>query len=146
MDQSIQDFVGGRRIAVIGASRGGKKFGNIALKELQARGYEVYPVHPSAAEIDGRPCCPDLAGVKDRVDGVLVSVPPAQAVRVMEDAAASGLRRVWLQPGAESPAVLELGRALGLDVVSGKCILMYATPVRGFHNWHRGFVRLFGKL
>ncbi len=32
---AIEEFVSCRRIAVVGASRGGKKFGNVAAKELQ---------------------------------------------------------------------------------------------------------------
>jgi predicted CoA-binding protein len=56
MNTSIQDFVSGKRIALAGASRSGKKFGNIAGKELKTRGYQVYLVHPEAREIDGEPC------------------------------------------------------------------------------------------
>jgi hypothetical protein len=30
--------------------------------------------------------------------------------------------------------------------VAGKCILMYAPPVEGFHAWHRALYRVFAKL
>jgi len=39
MDQSIHDFIECKRLAVIGASRKGNKFGNMASKELRERGY-----------------------------------------------------------------------------------------------------------
>ena len=53
MDQSIHDFIECKRLAVIGASRKGNKFGNMASKELRERGYQVFIVHPEADEIDG---------------------------------------------------------------------------------------------
>ena len=56
MEQAVQDFIGGKRIALVGMSRGGKKFGNMAAKELKERGYQVYPVHPEAEQIDGEKC------------------------------------------------------------------------------------------
>jgi predicted CoA-binding protein len=43
---------------------------------------------------------------------------------------------VWLQQGAESPDVIAASRELGLDVVAGECILMFAKPA-GFHRAHR---------
>jgi uncharacterized protein len=146
MNQAIQDFINGKRIAVVGASRNGKKFGNLALTELATRGYQVFPVHSSAAEINGIKCYPNLTALQGQVDGALVTVPPPQALTVLREAAAIGLKNVWLQQGAESPEVLALAQELGLNLVAKKCVLMYAPPVRSFHGWHRGFAQLFGQL
>ena len=146
MDQVIQDFINSKRIAVAGVSREGTKFGNTALTELAARGYQVFAVHPEAEEIAGTPCYSNLADLRGQVDGVLVSVPSQQAVSVLREAAAMGLKNVWLQQGAESPEVLAQARDLGLNLVAKKCVLMYAPPVGSFHGWHRFFARLFGQL
>ena len=54
MEQSVQDFIAGNRIELVGISRSGKKFGNIASKELKERGYQVYPIHPEAEQIGYR--------------------------------------------------------------------------------------------
>lgn len=146
MNQAIQDFVDGKRIAVVGASRDQKKFGNTAYKELRSLGYEVYAVNPSTQQIEGDPCYPNLTSLKGKLDGALVCLPADQGGNILREAAQVGLRNVWLQQGAESPELLTLARELNLNLVSGKCILMYATPVRGFHGWHRLFNKLFGKL
>jgi predicted CoA-binding protein len=146
MEQAIQDFINGKRIAVVGVSRSGKKFGNTALIELKGRGYQVYPVHPHAEQIDGERCYPNLRSLQGKVDGVFVCVQPAQTPNVLHEAAQVGIKNVWLQQGAESPEALTLAKELGLNTVSKRCLLMYAMPVRSFHAWHRGFVRLFGKL
>jgi predicted CoA-binding protein len=146
MDHAIQDFVNSKRIAVVGVSRDKTKFGNTAFTELAARGYQVFAVHPTAQEVAGAHCYPNLAALRGQVDGALVIVSPQQAVSVLREAAAIGLKNVWLQQGAESPEALALARDLGLNLVARKCVLMYAPPVRSFHAWHRVFAKLFGQL
>ena len=146
MDSLIEKFVQGKRLVIIGLSRGGKKFGNIAYKELKARGYTLYAIHPQAQEIEGVPCYPNLAALPGQVDGVLVSVPPQKAKAVLQEVAVAGIKNVWLQQGSESGEVLAQAKQLGLNVVSGKCILMYAPPVRGAHGLHRFVMKLIGQL
>jgi predicted CoA-binding protein len=146
MEPEIDDFVRCRNLAIVGVSRSGKGFGNAALKELRARGYTASIVHPEATEIGGERCFPDLASLKGEVEGVLISVPPPRAVGVIKDAYASGIRKVWLQRGAESAEALAAAKELGVEAVSGKCILMYAPPVRSIHNFHRAVTKLVGQL
>jgi hypothetical protein len=146
MKQAIEDFVGGKRVAIVGVSRSGKKFGNIVYTELKERGYEVFAVNSTGQEIDGQPCYPNITALKDKVDGAVVCVSSEQSKPVLEEASQIGLKNVWLQQGAETPELVKLGQDLGLNMVSGKCILMYAQPVRSFHAWHRTFARLFGQL
>jgi predicted CoA-binding protein len=146
MDPKITEFIQQKKLALVGASRDGKSFGNYASKELKQRGYEVLLVHPQAKEIDGQACYPDLQAVQDQVGGVVVCVPAAQAEGVLNQAGALGMKRVWLQQGAQTSQLVALGEQLGLEMVSGKCILMYAEPVGSIHKWHRGFMKLIGKL
>ena len=146
MKQAIQDFIDGKNIAVVGVSRNDNKFGNLAYKELKERGYQVYAVNPAMKEFQGEPCYPDLSALQGKVDGVLVTVHPDQGKAVLEEASRLGIKNVWVQQQADSPALLESGRQLGLNLVSGKCILMYAPPVRSFHKFHRTINMIFGKL
>ena len=146
MSQPIVEFVQGRRLAVVGVSRAHRKYGNHAYRELKARGLDVMAVHPELASIEGDPCFKSLAELPRPADGVLVCVQPEKVPEVLRQAAAAGIRRVWLQAGAESDAAIKLAAELGRDLVQGECILMYAPPVRGFHRLHRGLRRLFGRL
>jgi uncharacterized protein len=145
MEKAIASFIECRRLAIVGASRISKKFGNYTLAELKKRGFETFVIHPEAAEIGGETCYPNLDAVKNKVDGVWVCVPPDRGARVLQDAATAGLKRVWLQMGAESPELVALGKELGLEMVAGKCILMYAKPVTSFHSFHRFIWQLIGK-
>lgn len=146
MNSLIDNFVSSKRIAVVGMSRSGKKFGNMASKELKAKGYEIFPVHPEAREIDGMTCHPDLKSLNGKVDGVWISVSPKNVPPVLEDAAQIGLKNIWLQQGAWSKEVQQTIDRLNLPVVSGKCIMMYAPPVKSIHKFHRTIKSIFTGL
>jgi predicted CoA-binding protein len=133
---SIDAFVAEPALAIVGVSRSGRGFGAVALRELRQKGYRIYPIHPSAAVVGGVRCYRGFDDLPERVNAVLVIVPPAAALEVADAAAAAGIRRIWLQQGAESPQVTERCRDLGLDTVSGECILMHARPA-GVHRFHR---------
>jgi len=148
MNTTIQEFITGKRIALVGASRANpsSKFGNMAAAELKRRGYEVCFVHPQADTIDGEQAYPNLSALKGRVDGVLVSLPAAKGMQVLREAASAGILNVWVQQGGESAELIHLGEELKLKLVTGKCILMYAQPVRGCHAIHRFVNRVSGQL
>ena len=145
MDQKIQDFVSSKRIAVAGVSRTPQKMGNGIYTELKQRGYEVFGVNPNLETIDGDKCYPSLAELAGKVDAVVVSVPPQQAALVLRDAAAAGIKKVWLQQGSQSLETSKVSKEIGLTPVEGKCILMYAGEVKSIHAFHRFFAKLFGQ-
>ena len=144
--QAIDDFLAERTLALVGASRGGKKFGNNAYRELVAKGYRVFAVHPEATEIEGRPCAPDLGRLPEPVGGVVVVVPPTQTEKVVREALAAGIKKVWMQQGSESPEAVRFCEANGMIVVRNQCILMFAEPTAAFHRVHRWLWGVLGKL
>ena len=146
MDKAIQDFIELKQLAILGVSRSGKKFGNSIYTELKGRGIQVFIVHPEAQEINGEKCYPNLVALQGKVDGVVICLPPSQSGQALRDAAAAGIKPIWLQQGADSPEVLAVANELGQHPIVGKCILMYAPPVRSFHGWHRWFMKLIGQL
>jgi predicted CoA-binding protein len=142
----VTDFVSQRKLAVVGVSRQGKKFGNAAFRELKAKGYKLLPVHPQAETIEGERCYPSLAALPEPVEGVLIVLPPAETEKVVREAAQAGIKRVWMQQGAESPAAIKFCQENGLSAVHGECILMFAEPAAWFHRAHRWVWKLLGKL
>ena len=137
-------FLAGPALALVGVSRSGRKFGNLALKTLKSKGYRVYPVHPSADSINGIACVHRLAEIPEPVSAVVVVVPPERAVDVIRDAHAAGMHRVWLQQGSESPQALKVCGELGVEVVAGECVLMFAHPT-SYHWVHAALARLFSR-
>ncbi|NCQ16847.1 MAG: CoA-binding protein [Ignavibacteria bacterium] len=143
MKQAIQDFIKHKKIALIGLSHKKNKFGNYAYKELTARGYSLYPIHPTEKEIDGIRCYPNFPSINEKIDGVFVSVSGGKIIPILREIASAGIRNVWLQQGCESPESIEEAKGLGINLVSKKCILMYAEPVKSFHKFHRVISNLF---
>src|SRR4030042_2485781 len=110
----IDEFLTQPSLAIVGASRKAEKFGNSAFKELKTKGYQLYLVHPSAEIIQGEQSYPSLKALPHKVDGVLISVPPAQAEMVVREAHEAGINHVWLQQGAESAAAIQYCQENGM--------------------------------
>ena len=142
----ISEFLAQHKLALVGISRGWKKFGNAILKDLTAKGYQVFPVHPQAATIDGHPCWPSLRQLPERVGGAVIVLPPSETEKVILDAAQAGIARVWMQQGSESDVALRRCEENGISAVHGECILMYTEPAAFFHRAHRWMRGMFGKL
>ena len=142
---AVDEFLAKPAIAIVGASRSGGKFGNVAMRELRARGYRVYPIHPIATEIDSVPCFYSFSKLPEKVDALLVVVPPIAALDVIREAAEAGLHYVWLQQGSQSKDVIALCHKLHLVAITGECILMFAQP-KGVHKFHRWIWGALGKL
>ena len=137
--RDIDEFLAQKTLAIVGVSRSGKKFGNAILKDLTKLGYRLLPVHPEAGEIDGVRAFPSFAALPEPVGGVIVCVPPDRAEHVVKEAAAHGVRRVWLQQGAGSAEAIKFCQKSGISVVHGECVLMYPKPttswIHGAHRW-----------
>ncbi len=145
MDKKIEDFLKAKRLAVVGVSRSDKKFGTAIYTELKARGFEVYGVNPQMESINGEKCYASVAELAGKVDGVVICMTPDKAVPVIREAAAAGMKRIWLQQGAQSLETARAASDAGVEPVTGKCILMYAGEVKSVHAFHRFFARLFGQ-
>jgi predicted CoA-binding protein len=145
MDPNIQDFVQAKKLAIVGVSRSEKKFGSAIYTELKARGFEVYGVNPEMTQIGGDTCYPNLAALAGKVDGVVICLPPQKAAQVLREAVAAGMRKIWLQQGAQSAETSKVAGELGVTPVAGKCILMYAGEVKSFHGFHKLINKVIGQ-
>jgi uncharacterized protein len=136
---TVQEFLSQPVLAVVGASRDPKKFGNSIYRELKNKGYRVFPVNPHAETVDGDLCYPNLAALPETPGGIVLVVPPAETEKIVRQASAAKISRVWLQRGAESPEAISYCAANGIQVISGECILMFAQPAAFYHKIHRFF-------
>ena len=85
----------------------------------------MVPVNPSGGEIEGLTAYTDLASVPGTIDGVSIITPPKVTEQVVAQALGLGIKHLWMQPGAESPAAIELAEQAGANVIAGgPCILV----------------------
>ena len=143
----VRDFVAQKRLALAGASRSGKKFGNVILRELKGRGYDVVPVHPEAAELEGLACARSLADARGpgrrprRRDAAGRGGEARGRGGGRRGSGASGSSR-----GRGPPRPSRVARERGVSLVHGHCLLMFLPVSAGIHRFHRGLWRLLGKL
>lgn len=145
MNQAIKDFVASKRIAIVGVSQSDAKFGNNVYRELKGKGYDVVPVHPTMEKFDQDPCFKNIQSIDPKVDGVLINVKKDKVKAILDDAHQAGLKKIWLQQGSETPETVQYAESLGMNIVSGGCIMMYAEPVNSVHAFHRWIWRLIKK-
>jgi predicted CoA-binding protein len=126
----IDDFLVGKVFAVVGASTDRAKYGNKVLRCYLQNDLVAWPVNPHAEEVEGVPCYPDLASLPEAVHGVSIITPPPVTLKVVEDAAAAGVKRLWMQPGAESAEAVARAEELGMSVISGGPCLLVALGFR----------------
>lgn len=111
---------------------------------MKAKGYQLFPIHPEAETIEGDRAYKDFSSLPDPVGGVVIIVPPMQTEKVVREAAAAGISRVWMQQGAESEEAIRFCEENGIAVIHGECIMMYAGQA-GFHKFHRWLWKAVGK-
>lgn len=123
--EKIDEFLAGEAYAVAGASSNREKYGNKVLRCYLQNGRTAYPVNPRESEVEGIATVPDLASLPGPVHGLSVITPPAVTERLVEDAHAAGIRRIWMQPGAESEVAIRRAEELGISVIAGgPCLLV----------------------
>jgi len=122
---SIEEFLSGSPHAVVGASRDRSKYGNKVLRVYQQHDKSVYPVNPNSDEIEGLTAYADLASLPENVHGISIITPPSVTGEIVEQAGELGIKHLWMQPGAESPAAVARAEELGINVIAnGPCILV----------------------
>jgi len=125
MDPRIARFLASPAFGVVGASANREKYGNKVLRCYQQHGREVWAVNPRPGPIEGAPCVPSVGQLPPAVESVSIITPPEVTERVVADAIAHGVKNVWMQPGAESPAAVDRCEQAGVNVIGdGSCLLV----------------------
>ena len=110
-------------VAVIGASNNRRKFGNRAVRAYLEQGYTVVPINPHEREVEGLQAYASVLDVPGTIDMASFYVPPDVGEQIIDEIARKQIAEVWLNPGAESPALVTRAHALGLDPIEACSIV-----------------------
>jgi predicted CoA-binding protein len=125
LQEKIDEFLSGSPFAVVGASTDRAKYGNKVLRAYIQTGRSAYPINPKADEVENIKAFPDLRSLPEPVHGISVITPPPVTEKVVAEAAELGIRNIWMQPGAESPAAVAAAEQAGMNVIAdGTCALV----------------------
>ena len=131
VQEQIDQFLSAAAFGVAGASSNRQKFGNRVLRCYLQNGKQAVPVNPKEAEIEGVACVTSVDKLPADVTSLSMITPPAVTEQIVALAIAHGIRNIWMQPGAESPAAVALCREQGVNVIAdGSCLLV----VLGYHD------------
>jgi len=123
--ESKDRFLASPAFGVVGASRDRNKYGNKVLRRYLQHGFKAYPVNPHEKEVEGLTAYPGVADLPEEVQSLSIVTPPDVTERIVRDAIQKGIRNLWMQPGAESPAAVQEAEKHGLNVIAdGSCILV----------------------
>ncbi len=126
-----------KTVAVIGASTKGAALPNVFIRRIREFGYQgaIYPIHPTASEIDGLPAYKGLADTPEPVDYAYIAIAAAQIPPILASAKgrlrfaqviSSGFGEV--EEGRALQAELaEAARAGGARLIGPNCLGIY-TP------------------
>jgi predicted CoA-binding protein len=144
--KNIEDFLAPRKLAIAGVSRNTKRFGFMVFSELKKKGYEVLPVNPNATTIDGQKCYQKLNELPAEVKHLLILTPKKETDGLLREAINRGFTHIWVQQMSETAQTISIAEEYQVELITGKCIFMFAEPVLGFHKFHRALVKIFGRL
>lgn len=125
IDEKIAAFLAAPAFGVAGASKDRAKYGNKVLRCYLQNGRRAIPVNPVEKEIEGVPCVHAVNELPEGVESLSVITPPRVTDTVVAHAIERGIRHIWMQPGAESPAAIAAAEAAGINVIAdGSCLLV----------------------
>jgi acyl-CoA synthetase (NDP forming) len=126
-----------RSVAIVGVPRG-MKTGKVFLMALLDQGFDgrIYPVNPRAEEIDGIKAYARVADIPGPVDLAIVLVPSQNALEVVRECAAKGVKGAVLftagfketgtRQGADLEAeLLRVARAAGMRLIGPNGMGLY---------------------
>ncbi len=113
-----------KTVAVVGASADRSKYGNKAVRAFRDAGWTVFPIHPTLKEVEGLAAYPSLDVLPvAELDQVSLYVPAHAGIHVLDQAVRKRPRELWVNPGSESPELLDRASELGLSVIQACSIL-----------------------
>ena len=103
-----------KTVAIIGASPNRRKFGNKALRAFRQAGYRAIPITPQHAEVEGVRAYASVLDVPENIDIATLYVLPAISEKLINEFKAKGIGELWINPGAESAALVAKAKAAGI--------------------------------
>jgi predicted CoA-binding protein len=150
LPESVERFLGGRRIVVAGVSREGNQPSNAIFRRLRESGYEVLPVNPQAEEVEGVPCYDAVSSVPGDIDGVVLATHPDVATDIVGQCAERGVPRVWFHrsfgQGSVSDEAVRACEGHGIEAIVGGCPMMFCEPVDLGHRCMKWWLQRKGRV
>ena len=133
-DLSKGNFFCPRSVAVIGASRGKGKVGNVILENIINSGYsgKIYPVNPNADEIFGIKCYPSILDTPTDVELVIITIPAQFVCQALEESSkknvrwaiviSAGFKETGIEGAKRETQLVEVAKKYGIRILGPNCL------------------------
>ena len=111
-------------VVVLGASPKPTRYSNMAVRQLQAKGYRVIPVHPTADAIADLPVVHSLRDIEEKVHTLTLYLGPLHSRGQLDGMLALAPKRVIFNPGTESPRLAARLQDAGIECVHACTLVM----------------------
>ncbi|MDH5636273.1 MAG: CoA-binding protein, partial [Candidatus Bathyarchaeota archaeon] len=111
--QLLKQIFNAHSVAIIGASRRIGHPSHLTLMGLIESGFEgkIYPINPSAREIDGIKAYPNIKSVHEPIDLAFIAVRAAKVIPILRECAEKGVKGAIIN----SAGFKELGTKKGIE-------------------------------
>lgn len=114
-------------VAVIGASDKADRYSYQAVKLLQEKGHQVYPVHQRIKNIEGVPVFASIKDIPAAIDTISLYVAADISDTLTNDILQSNPTRIIFNPGAENQALAAKAQARGIQIIEDCTLVMLRT-------------------
>lgn len=141
-ENSLDRILNPSSVALIGASKDPMKWGHMLLSNIMKGGYQgkIYPINPSADEIDGLKCYPNIKDVPEHVDLAILVVPGQAVPQVTKDCVDKGVSGAVVitsgfgETGAEGKKLqdemVRIARQGKLRIIGPNCMGICSSPAK----------------
>jgi len=140
---TLEEIFSPGSVAIVGASpENDSSFAGQLIQALKERGFPaIYPVNPRHTEAFGLTCYPSLAAIPGEVDHVVVSIPAAKSLGLLDDCARKGVHSVHFftagfsesgeKEGSEiEKEMLKKARSGGFRIIGPNCTGLFVPGAR----------------
>ncbi|HIE36862.1 TPA: CoA-binding protein [Candidatus Geothermarchaeota archaeon] len=111
-----------RKIAVVGMSRNPDKPSHYVPRYLMERGYEIYPINPTADEILGKKVYKSISDLPEDVEILNVFRPSEEIPGIVDEALKKNFKVIWLQEGIYNEDIIK-AREKGVTTIWNRCMM-----------------------
>jgi uncharacterized protein len=115
------------KVAILGASDDPDRYAYLALKLLEEKGHETYPVNPTLTQIEGRKVYPSLASLPEPAHTVTFYLGKARSDKLAAEILASGAQRLIFNPGAENAELMAEAQKKGMRCLEACTLVLLHT-------------------
>jgi hypothetical protein len=113
------------------------------INELRKRGKALTVLDYSDKPFEGS--IQDISSVPDSLRNVVIGITKKEPARIIENLAERGISDFWVHWKTDTCDVNHLEYKPGLNIITGRCPMMYLGSGASMHGFHRLVSKVFGK-